>query len=455
MIVLARQRKPFSIRDECGQSLLVVALSMGIIIGIAALAIDVSSWYQHTIRRRSSRTLPPLRPRIVSPIRIRGRPRNALRARTRPTRRTSQSTYAGANGLRSTATTSSSTPRAVPSRPPPQSTHRRSSRRSSTSARAHQIGERDGVLGWSMSLPFPCLPRTAAAAPTLGIQAVGNGGGTDSIFGLHSNGEYFNGNNSGSTTSSGRSATQALARPRVDPATNRMLTSSAQASANCWKNNGIDDRQFQRHQPGFVSRVLPRTCDDDHSDLDYELVRHSADGSNPGMHYPRAPGADYWTTDCWRRCQPNHWAWRLLRGSSTNWTVESFSGTSAPSTERVTGSIYVSSTNSSGTSSLTGTSGYEFVGPCVTLNSAAERDAVRPVGWSACLWDGQHHFVGDTGHWIIGNGATLQSPVFDPLGTVDFTSNNDFVGFVEAQNIVRRQEQRFVVDRVGERARRR
>ena len=45
LIVLARQRKRFSIRDEGGQSLVIIILSMVVILGIAALAIDVSQWY--------------------------------------------------------------------------------------------------------------------------------------------------------------------------------------------------------------------------------------------------------------------------------------------------------------------------------------------------------------------------------------------------------------------------
>ena len=42
---MARKRKPFSIRHEGGQSLVIVVLAMVVIIGIAAYAIDVSSWY--------------------------------------------------------------------------------------------------------------------------------------------------------------------------------------------------------------------------------------------------------------------------------------------------------------------------------------------------------------------------------------------------------------------------
>ena len=45
MIVLARQRKPFSIRHEGGQSLVIVVLAMTVILAMAAVAIDVSQWY--------------------------------------------------------------------------------------------------------------------------------------------------------------------------------------------------------------------------------------------------------------------------------------------------------------------------------------------------------------------------------------------------------------------------
>lgn len=117
----------------------------------------------------------------------------------------------------------------------------------------------------------------------------------------------------------------------------------------------------------------------------------------------------------------------------------------------VAGSIYVNEASSS----LTAGGAYEFVGPCATFSNASTPVITNPPGQP--LFFGTKNIVkpaspdpnalptctddandGTTGTdvWIDGNGAQIGAPIFDQCGTVELTQNNNFLGFIEAWNII-------------------
>lgn len=402
---------------------------MGIVLGIAALAIDVSSWYQ---RHHQAQVVADSA--ALAAANCLANPNTGPTPECTSTADTSDAqtlavNYASANGLAISASnvvfnTPSSTVKVTASVNAPAffaTIFNISSSAQSANATASWAGE---------SAPLSLFAQNSRCGTGLGLQFISTGGGTDSIYGLHSNGEYFNGNNSGSTHFFGTIGYSNSGTPTCG-AGNESNVNKCTTSANCWKNNGDTTINSSGSTPNLYPDCYPEPGTTTTPTTITSLCTTPPTGAGPTCQYPAS--GDYWSTDTGVPAGDQITGPGIYCiGSSASGPLTSFSGTCSKSTDKVAGSIYVDGTSSS----LTSTSGYEFVGPCVTLNSPNSGTLSGPSGGPIVYGTANTTSSGVQDVWVIGNGATLGSPVFDPLGTVGFTGNNAFVGFVEAQNIV-------------------
>ncbi len=137
--------------------------------------------------------------------------------------------------------------------------------------------------------------------------------------------------------------------------------------------------------------------------------------------------------------------------NSSGQIATSYSGTCGTSNgnktvgDDTTGSLYVGST-------LEGSGGFEFVGPCVIgdsnlSSSAAVINSATPLIYGTaqsatpCL-EPTTTFVNPAAVttspdnvYLTNNNLTLNGPIYAPCGTVELAKNNDFAAFIEAANV--------------------
>lgn len=306
----------------------------------------------------------------------------------------------------------------------------------------HPTATATATATWSRgTLPFSlyaenqtCGVGSASPHNPLGLYLSGTGGGGNTVYGLYANGEYYNSDNSNNTFFNGEVHTGCGTGLQTQGGCN-----GAPKTQNCWTNNSTVNMEASASlypqcfpEPGLATTpsVVTSYC------------QTAPTTTGPSCSYP--PDG-YWTTKTTaptrdRITTPGVYC----IGSSGSGPATTFSGTCAASSG-TPGTIYV---DTSTTNSLTSSSGYEFVGPCVYVSTASSGTLSGPSGQPLV-----YGTTGATGSLpctscnngspdviISAGGETFGSAVFDPLGTSEFTGNNgSFVGFVEAQNIIETQ----------------
>ncbi len=250
----------------------------------------------------------------------------------------------------------------------------------------------------------------SSPSSTVGLDLVTNdsGGGTSTMYDMYTNGEYWNGGASGAasyevgTPGSGGSASCGSDHMKKSSTTTFTYTSGAIPYTAVWT------------QP---------TCTGSNT-----ATYWTTSGSAPAANQIGAPGV-YCVT-----ASP--------AGSGSPACQDGASGMTAG---------YIDVDESS--SLLTAGGGYEFVAPCVTLSGTTsariQSIAGQPLVYGTsnivtsatktalptCTAASNNGTAGSS-TFIDGNGADIDSTMYDQCGTVEYTQNNNFVGYVEAWNII-------------------
>lgn len=424
---MTTKRRTTSIRDERGQSLVVVVLSMIVIVAIAAVAIDIGEWFAKRHQAQLSADAAALAAANCL----------ALQKCTTTTAASGQATtYASSNGVTIGNITFDTTNKNV--------TVTTSTIAPVTFAGVfgvHPSVSATAIATWGRgSLPFSlyaenqtCGVGTISNNP-LGLYLAGTGGGGNTIYGLYANGEYFNSDNSNNTFFNGEVHTGCGSGLQTQGGCN-----GAPKNANCWTSNSTVNMEAS---PSLYPICFPEPGVSSTPSVITDYCQTTPTGTGPTCTYP--PDG-YWTTKTTAPAGDQIKSPGVYCiGSSATGPATTFSGTCAGAASGTASTIYV---DTSTTNSMTSTTGYEFVGPCVNLTTGTSGTLSGPSG--APLVYGTTGATGtscsscNTGTpdvIISAGGQTFGSAIFDPLGTSEFTGNNgSFIGFVEAQNIVETQ----------------
>lgn len=282
-----------------------------------------------------------------------------------------------------------------------------------------------------------------------GLQILGNGGGNATVGGLFSDGVLTNANDSNSANYTGgisdgqtSGGYQAGATPECG---NGQNSAGPGGNTNAWGTNNtilspgqelpypeqytepmIGSSTITTTEPSSAPAVMPGTCT-------FASTYFSTSGT--GIHQIDFPGI-YCVVDS---------SGNIATSYSAN------GGACNSSSANTTGSIYIAST-------LEGSPGFEFVGPCVVGNGGGSTGAglsssilainsMTPLVYgtaaaaSPCL-DPSDEMVQPTSVssspdnvYLSGNNLALNAPIYAPCGTVELTGNTNFVAFIEAANV--------------------
>lgn len=391
-----------SLRGQDGQSLVLVMFAMAVILIIAALAIDVASWYQRHHQAQVAADSAALA--AANYMAKGGVPTAATNTAT---------TYAGANGIPIDAsnvnvnTTSDAVTVTVATHASEFFEHFFGTSGPAVSARA--------VASWTApGAAFSLFAGNQTCGTGLGLQFSSNGGGNQAVSGLFSNGQFnISSNSQGSVNGAFAWDQSTASKYCANPANTTTVPNGA------------------INESGTSALPYPETF--------------SQPTSGSGCTF----SAPYFTTS-------------TSIGNGTNNAVPVPAGDqiTTPGVYCVTTGFtdtggctddYQSSTNTGwiyiGTA-LTGA--YEFVAPCVTLTHASSSltapsgdpliygtsntttPAPTPSGFSTCT----NPSSTSVSTWVDDNyGIVLGAPIYDQCGTVEITGNNVFTGFIEAANI--------------------
>jgi hypothetical protein len=252
---------------------------------------------------------------------------------------------------------------------------------SSRSVSAAAIATWNGIS----TSPYSLFAGNSTCGAGLGISMTSNGGGKEDITGIHSNGSFVWAADSNHPVYGTYSSDQ---------------TGNTPCANNSWnsKQNG------NITSSGTAAIPYPETY------------------IQPGT--PNGPTCTYSSTYFSTSATGTH----AISGAGVYCVTTTTAASCDGSDSKASGTIYVGT-------ALSGS--YEFVGPCISLNTSGTISA--PAN-SPLIYGTTSSPVGanpPTDIYIEGNGATINAPIYDPSGTVEITGNNGaiFTGFIEADNI--------------------
>jgi hypothetical protein len=406
--------------DQQGQSLVLIILAMAVVLGMAALTIDVSSWYQKRHQAQVVADAAALAAaNCLADAASTNTTANTCTSTTDTTDATNVATtmaarngvtIAGSNVIVGATDVTVTVPTQAPTffakvaanlaQPAITARSVASFKQGGTSFSCATSGSPSCFSLFAANTTCPLLSTSRTQGLTL--TAEDSGGGNADIPNAYTNAYLYNGANSGA-------ADYGVTTP-----------GSSARGANCASTHGNYDAKNTTMD--YISQPwLPYpavwaqpTCDAAHTASSWSTTAGAA-------HVISTPG-----TYC-------------VSATSSSCS-ELSSGTSVPA-----GEMYIDEAELAG-------AGYEFVGPCFTLSDASDAissPAGQPLIYgtsnissyattttlptcSAAADDG----TSGTSVYVSGNGAQVGSPIYDQCGTVEFTKNNDIVGYVEAWNII-------------------
>ncbi len=397
---MAKQHGSVSIRHEGGQSLVIIILAMTVIMGIAALAIDVSAWYEHhhqdqvvadsaalaaancLANPNSGSTT--VNHQVLPPCSSSANAQNLAVA------------YAAANGLAITTsdvvvTTGKVTVTARDSAPPIVSSVLGIGNTTVAASAVATYGDQCQSSSGAENCISLFAGNTAcpSSSPTdsnpVGLDFLSNGGGHASVGDAYSNGLFDNANNS-----------------QQNPGSN---VTGVTCQHDSWDNKNTN------FTPAATTIPYPETW------------------TQPTC----TATASYWTTSAVTAHQIT------VPGV---YCVNATPASCAQGDNQVAGDIYVDQ------SALT-SAGYEFVGPCVSLSNGSNNalnisgqpfvygtsNITTPATATALPICAVNDGSNGVSTWLNGNGSMIGGTIYDQCGTFEATGNNAVIGYVEAWNI--------------------
>jgi hypothetical protein len=420
--------------DERGQSLILILVAMATVIIITAFAIDVARWYQKRHQAQVAADAAALAAANCLSTQTCTNPSAAGDAGVLA------SNYANTNSVPLSAVSFDSANKLV-------TVTTATTQKGAISSVTGNI-QASAVASWAggpLALSFfsaneGCGTGSASGEP-LGLFIDQNGGGNTSVSGMHANGEYYNANDSGSATYNGTvsgntgngSSTGAYScNGGVNTSCKRKDAGSA--TGDCWENksNINVNSSGNSYLPYPVCYNLPGSTSTPQPNPPGCTNSSIGGGSTVTCQFPTN---GYWTTDTSAPAGDQITGPGVYCIGSAGNISTSYSGSPAcntiTSTSHAVGSIYVDATI------LSNLNGYEFVGPCVFLN-AAKGTMSGPASNPLIYGTSNTTTSGTIDVSIVtpnSQSTTLNGTVYDPSGSVQFTGNNAFIGFVESQNI--------------------
>jgi Flp pilus assembly protein TadG len=422
-------RKRISMRGvrlgaQDGQSLILVVLAMSMIILIAALAIDVATWYQkHHSAQVAADSSALAAANCLANSSPSNQGSNTCTTVADANANTVATTMAANNGYTLSSPSNvtlgfDSVTVTVPTTAPALFAGLASIAHANISARAvarfYPAGETFGCSssGSNSCISFfagnpncPPSPNSSPYNQTIGLDLVTNdhGSGKSAIPDAYTNGYYYNGANSGAS-SFGITLPGTNGTPKCTPETAKANTSTY----------------------SYVSQ----------SQLPYPAVWTQPTGA--GCTYT----STYWTTNA------------VVGHQITAPGVYCVSGNPAPSCQNNTGGMTAGYTYlDEASSSLTASGWYEFVSPCTILSNSGA-PAISTIPGQPLIYgtanittyatssllptcsDAANLGTSGSDLFINGNNGSISSPIYDQCGTVELTQNNNYLGYVEAWNII-------------------
>ena len=374
MMHAARRLKAL-LTDDRGQSLVLSTVAMTGMLGMGAVAIDMTSWYD---KHHSAQVAADAASLAAANCLSTGS------CATEGAATTVAISIAGSDGVTITASnvsynTSNSTVTVTAPNPAPVFFASLLNFGSTVATSASSTATWHGNTG-----TYSLFAANPTCGTGLGLEMTSNGGGGESITGMHSNGTFIWQADSSSAVYGSYSSAQAGGTACTNDGWN-------------FKQNGNILSSGTTDLPYPVTYVQPGTSGGPSCTYSQPWFSTSATGVN------------------------------AIGGPGVYCVTATPSSCSQPTSSGGTGTIYIG----------TGLSGaYEFVGPCITLSTSGTVTA--PSGAPVIYGTANTASSGTTDVWISGNGATLMAPIYDPSGTVEIQGNSGalFTGFVEAANII-------------------
>jgi Flp pilus assembly protein TadG len=425
-----------ALRGQDGQSLVLVILAMVLLMAMAALAVDVSEWYQKRHQAQVSADA------------------SALAAASCLARHVCTSASASGDAGMTATTYAKSNGVTIPSGDISfDSTNDRVTVTTATAApitfaglfSLHPNVSAVAVASYAPGqIAYSFFSENSECAPTgstgsLGLWVNEQGGGNGTILGMYANGEYFNANSSGSAYYLGSISSASTCGSGLTS----HCSKTGPYTQSCWQSTSTD--------LATTPPVLYPTCysEPGTTTTPTSITQYCATAPpDPGPTCIYSPD-NYWTTDPTKggtnsqdlitSPPPSGSAYCVgNNGSSSTALATTASGgcnnpsTSSTQSDGTAGSIYIDR-------SLSG-SGYEFAGPCVVFNypgNAGSVSVTPPTTQPLVYGTANTQSTGTPDIYVStpNSGTSSMGTLFDPLGTVSFYGNNAFLGFVEAMNI--------------------
>jgi Flp pilus assembly protein TadG len=448
--------------SERGQALIVTALAMTVLLIMCAASIDLSTWYQkHHQAQLAADSAALAAANCLS------------RSSTTPTNTTATNCTSTTDTTDAQSVAAAISGTNLPGENTPQVTINTTAQTVTVTASANPAVDFAGIVSVHPSVSARSVASFNTQGPDYsifvgndscttgsGLQIASGGGGNANANGVFSDGVVNNNDNSNATTYSGGisdglasggyntgvtpycgsgSASQPVAgaggnNNSWNPTNNNTTLESSQELAypEQYTEPVIGASTITTTEPSSAPVIVPGTCT-------FASTYFSTDAS--GIHQINYPGI-YCVTNA--------------AGTAIS---TSYSGTCGTANGNQTvgddtaGSLYVGST-------LEGSGGFEFVGPCVIgdsnlSSSAAVINSATPLiygteqnGTGSCL-NPATMFVnpGSVANpapanpsfpdnvYLTNNNLTLNGAIYAPCGTVELAKNNDYAAFVEAANV--------------------
>jgi Flp pilus assembly protein TadG len=424
--------------DERGQTLIIVVISMALFVLLAALAIDIASWYQKHHRAQVAADAAAL---AAATCMGNSKSGATCTDNSDTTHATSVATsYASTNGLPTPTTqvnvdTTDNNVTVTTQAPAPLSF--------AGINFAHTISA-TAVASWDVNnVPISIFTGNQSCNPGTGLQILSNGGGRATVDGLYADGVISNNDNSGSAHFGGTQYSIGNS-PHCSSSYNPKNTNVAPGPDIAYP--------VQYSEPSVTGATITTNA------------QWNALTSGPTI----TPGvctfaATYFSTDAPNGINKIQWpgiycvvtsAGSMVLASSYSATTDcadgvnlSGGGGKTTNADDQPGSIYVGT-------AVTGQ--YEFVGPCVVgaggLTSTETQVTGEPLVYATNQVDTSNTCLDPTttppnlvrttevvnspdGVFLDSNNLTLNAPLYDPCGTVQLAFNNNFAAFIEAANV--------------------
>lgn len=402
------------LRDD-GQSLVIVVIAMFVVVAISAFAIDVASWYQRHHQAQVSADAAAL-----------GAANCLAQAGLSSSPCTSQTDTTDAAKVATTLATDNSV--TIPSGDVTFNTSNKTVTVTTAGKApvtfagvahlAPSISAR-AAAGWTAETGnWTLFADNQTCGSNLGLVLETNGGGNGGVTGMHSNGSLNSNDHSGAVNYDASLTYNSSGQPICG-------ANGASGSTDSW-----DTKNMNVSSSGTSALALPECFNQPGSGGD-ACATSDPSAPDPGTAPSCTYSAPYFTTST----TFGHHGGAVpssdqISAPGTYCVTSGVSGTCTQDSDNGTpGTIYVGT-------SLNGSSGYEFVGPCITL--AASGTLTAPTGQPLIYGTANTAGTGTTDVFLDpGNNVTMSSAIYDPNGTVELAGNKvALTGFVEAANII-------------------